>query len=384
MAIFLNPACGACDCTGTAATRIGRVYVVGLFTSIGGAANNYCAMLDSDGHAVSTFVCSLNAVAYCCALDETNGILWIGGEFTTVNGTACKGLAGVDWDTGALVYNPAMTGRSSGLGSDPYVVHLTTDATNDHLYVSGNFRQIGGVNRAHLARFTLSTGAWDTTWVPVIPNGAEAYATRILDPYAYICGGFTTMNGTARSGVARVDRALGSTTDAWYPVPTGGGPNDFLPVSASSIFLAGNFTSINATTRRGLCEVDGSGVLTSWDPGNPILGPAGSAGIRLATYDALTFLVCGDFTSAGGVTATYHTAKFLYAGSVDSGFSGANVGATQANQIALGPDNRVYACGQGVGHDIAAMDPTTGAIKTDWLPAANSTCYDFALTLTAA
>ncbi len=94
----------------------GSVYVGGNFTTIDGVARNDVARILSDGSVDSDFDPDVvDGVQYeeltevrSLAFDEQTGTLYIGGNFDTINGSVTRnGLAAVDGQTGVVTgFNP--------------------------------------------------------------------------------------------------------------------------------------------------------------------------------------------------------------------------------------------------------------------------------------
>lgn len=370
--IILNPACDSCSCQGDTNTTvaIGRVYAGGYFTTIGGLSRAAVAMLDDTGAAVAGFNANLAGGAGVeeMVLDETNGVLWVGGDFLTVNGVGCKGLAGLHPDTGALIYNPVMTGRNGSLAGNPTVFGLHADTVGGHLYVTGDFRRINGATYDYICRFSLSSGAIDSGFTPIVTNiverayrfGSSVYITPL---------GLVTLNGLARTHIAAVDQASGSSTSAFAPLLNDTGWS-ILVAGANSIFVGGEFTTSNGSGRQGVVELDSTGANTSWNAAT--LGVTPYAW-RLVPFTADSFLVA-DAAGARVVEYTYAGAVGAYA--LDSGPG------VDAYGLNVGPDGRVYV-GTATGTRLVRTD-STGVIDGAWLPVANSQVNCIVTTLTIA
>ncbi len=327
MTVLLNPTCHACDCTGSTPSVI---WVGGVsFTTIGGVARASLAKVSDAGVVDTAFTADCNGTVFDLYYDATNNRLWVGGDFTTVNGATKRALVAVDPDTGSVVISPTVLGTFAVPAStSPIVQRLCADTANDHLYVSGGFQSVNGTAFNGLCRFVLSTGALDTAFSPVMTNtitlvNLSVFGVRRLGSLVYIAGGPNRFNGSVRNGFAAVDATTGTTTDAWDPGASVPSNSDVLPVSASSVFVLGGFTTLNAgaTSRAGLAEVDASGTATSWNPGAPIINAVAS---RIYPCDATTFYVTGSMATVAGATATGGIARFFYAGAVDSSFIAAS------------------------------------------------------------
>jgi PKD repeat protein len=188
------------------------VYVAGSFTrarppgvAAGGAgeivANNVFAYSLSTGNRVASFNPSLNAQAMVVRASPDGSRVYVGGDFTTVNGVARGHIAAFDTATNALVgsFTPNVGGQVRGLG-----------VTNSTVYVGGNFTTANGQARARLAAFAVANGAM-RSWAPTAEGGYVWSMTMSPDQSKVIPGGsFTTLNGQAAYGMGAVDAATGA------------------------------------------------------------------------------------------------------------------------------------------------------------------------------
>jgi uncharacterized delta-60 repeat protein len=122
-------------------------------------------------------------------------------------------------------------------------VHTVVPAPGGGAYVGGGFSSIGGYARLRLARLN-SDGAVDDTFVPVDITGGVVYALAVQPDGKLVIGGsFTSVGGTNRLGVARLndDGSLDPAFDA------GVGANATVYAAAlqanGKIVLGGAFTS---------------------------------------------------------------------------------------------------------------------------------------------
>lgn len=112
------------------------------------------------------------------AMDE--GFVYLGGEFTVVDGVGRTALARVDLDRGnvSTKWNPTVFRSAPGVASVEKLV--LRDA---HAYFAGAFTHVQGKPQNHLARITIAEGDFDTGWKPVVaaPLNALVFAgTGIL------------------------------------------------------------------------------------------------------------------------------------------------------------------------------------------------------------
>ena len=137
-----------------------------------------------------------------------DGRLAVGGEFSTVNGTAQPGLAILDPVTGNLSGQQVWVERRNG-GGVPFVRGL--DARGGNLYVAGGFTHL--VHSAVAAstwnggRVDLSTGRPDTNWNPVINGTSVGVDVSSRNDRVYYAGYFTTVRGQSQTNVTALETA---------------------------------------------------------------------------------------------------------------------------------------------------------------------------------
>ena len=133
--------------------RAGTVYVGGQFTTVNGAPASHVALLNvSNGQQVSGFrAASTNGLVNDLAL--AGGRLYAGGNFTTAGGAAHAGFAAFNPDTGALApfmdlqvsghHNDSGTGAQGAVG----VRGLDVTADGRRMAAIGNFKRVDGLLR---------------------------------------------------------------------------------------------------------------------------------------------------------------------------------------------------------------------------------------------
>lgn len=221
------------------------VYATGSFTAArppgvaaGGAgqvpSGNLFAYDITTGNPVSTFHHSLNAQGMTVSAAPDGSRVYVGGDFTTVDGIARQHVAAFDTATGALStsFAPNVNGQVRAIA-----------ATASTVYVGGAFQSAAGVARNRLAGFAAANGAISATWKPVAPDG-NVYALLVTpDASKVIAGGmFTTLNTTAVYGMGAVDAVTGATRP-WAANATihdaVNGAIDSLKTDGSSIYGSG-------------------------------------------------------------------------------------------------------------------------------------------------
>ena len=194
------------------------VYATGDFTSArpaGSAAGQnetprtyLLAYNITTGALITSFNHTINAQGRAIAATPDGTRIFVGGEFTQVDGRTVNRMAEFNTATGALVstFNP---------GFDSSVLAIA--ATNTTVYAGGAFSRASGNDRSRLAAFTVSSGAL-TGW----NAGADADVDAVTlspDGSRLIVGGhFAQLTGQSRYGLGGVDLVTGAVTP-WTSAP---------------------------------------------------------------------------------------------------------------------------------------------------------------------
>ncbi|MGI9604864.1 MAG: hypothetical protein ACR2P0_01875 [Acidimicrobiales bacterium] len=143
------------------------VYVGGLFTSWDGAFPLRMAKLDNQGNLITSF--DADASARVMSISARSDTVFIGGDFTSVNGATRKGLAAVDASTGAVDSGFVMDLENSVTGSRlARTIELTSDG--NHLFALHYGSTIDGQVREAIAKIdvsgpTASLSGWNVPWI---------------------------------------------------------------------------------------------------------------------------------------------------------------------------------------------------------------------------
>jgi uncharacterized delta-60 repeat protein len=140
----------------------GKIIIGGGFISYNGTSRNYVARINTDGSLDATFNpgTGFNGVVNYVNTDASGKIL-VGGQFTSFNGTGTPYIARLNTD-GSL----DTTFASTGTGFNTQVSVIQVDAYTGKIYVGGYFTSYNGTSTPYLARLN-SDGSLDTTFSPV-------------------------------------------------------------------------------------------------------------------------------------------------------------------------------------------------------------------------
>lgn len=235
--------------------------------------------------------------------DSSNGLIYICGIITKVNGITRKGFAAID-ASGTLV------GPDLGLDRfpfDPLISGMYIDAT--HIYIVGMFTSVNyGTPVADIARFDKVTGVHDATWAPtVLPSTltTEAIHTIASDgTYIYIGGVFTDVTGSPRVNIARIPKVGPGTPDATWIFDADAPVSTIALDGSNNVYVGGSLTQMNATpSGNGLARILSTGVL---DPSFGLTANLQNVGVvRLSSFGSEIF-----------VSANTNFAQGIYTGNI--------------------------------------------------------------------
>ena len=190
----------------------GIVYLGGDFTSVrppgaaagtGEVARSYLAAFNaSTGALITSFNHTVNAAVKVLSTSADGQTVYVGGDFTTVDGTTRNRIAAFTASSGALTsWNPNANGRVSGIAASASTV-----------YVGGSFSTIGGRTERRVAALNPGTGAALAGFTTTPDNVVYQIALTPQSDKLYLVGAFLSVNGdTTYHAVATVNPATGAT-----------------------------------------------------------------------------------------------------------------------------------------------------------------------------
>jgi uncharacterized delta-60 repeat protein len=350
----------------------GKLVIGGYFTSVNGTNRSHMARLNADGSLDTAFSTATDFAVRSVAL-QTDGKLIMGGNFTTVNGVSRFGVARLQSDgildttfdtvSGASNQINAVCVQANGkvlLGSESSIlgfvnwkglIRLNTNGTPDSAFhsftgidgpvnsvavqrdgkalISGAFTSINGTNRNRIARLNVD-GTLDTTFnpgsgpggVPSAYDPAGSYHIDCVasqpDGKALVGGYFNLFQGTNQNALARLNTD-GSLDNAFHP-----DPGDYAAISSvvvqtdGKIVLGGFFNSINGTSRTNIARLNADGSLDNTF--NPSSGATDGGVYCLAVQSDGKVLLGGGFSGVNGVVR-HCIARLNADGSLDSTFN---------------------------------------------------------------
>lgn len=263
------------------------IYVFGDFTTAGGSARNRAAAIDASTGLATSWNPNIGGTVDDAIVDTPNAVVYMSGAFTTVNGgTGRNRIAAFDITSATVTgWNPNANGTvecMSLLGSN--------------IYAGGAFTTIGGASRSKVAAVDTTTGlatAWDAN------VDTTVFSIIATAPTIWLGGNFTTVGGFPRTNAAAVN-TFNAGVQPFDPAPDGSVLQMQL-YSLSHIYMAGLFTTNGGSSRSKFADIDASfGTANTWVADSAGGGNSG----RYILRTPYAVFVGGQFTSINGTSKT--------------------------------------------------------------------------------
>ena len=266
-----------------------------------------------------------NGTIYAIKYNPFDGLVYVGGDFTGMDG-----VAGRDY---AAVYNPqdntwATLGAGSAVSAPVFAIAI---APNGDVYFGGDFLNLGGATGDYLAYWDIS----HATWLGVAGLGTgRVYALEFgLDNTLYIGGNF--VNWAALGADYCVKYPIGGV----FTVMDAGNELDTIVRAIrkhpnGDIYIGGSFTTFGANVCNYWCRYDGTDY--------QIIDTGLSAGVyAIDIADNGDVFLGGAFTNAGDSNGDY-IARWTGQQFVSLGTGLNNL----PHVIKIGPDGMLYTGGE--------------------------------------
>ncbi len=236
------------------------LFIGGDFSTIGGTSRSHLAALDGVTGVVLPWTASPNQRVN--GLMVLNDTVYFVGEFLHIkDSTSRLRAAAVGVDGTIRPWNPAADATVETL----FVV-------GNRVYLGGDFASVGGATRQRLAAVDTTLGTAEASFAPTVSgSGASVIRVDVLGDTVFFGGNFSMVNGSSRSNAAAVKAAPGAIDDGsllgWNP--NVGGPVYDIDAFDDDVYLAGGFGSVGGSSRPGIAMVDAlpaGGALRSWRP----------------------------------------------------------------------------------------------------------------------
>lgn len=244
-----------------------RIYVGGSFT-LEHADRVYRNLIALDRATGALLPWAVTTGGPVQAMAQSNGRLYVGGDFETASGVDRQGLAAFDVQNGTLLdWAPRLSAQVNA-----HVRALQADA--DRLYVGGTFNSVNDETRRSLAAFSLASGELDD-WQPEVRAAfgsvdAQVHTLLLAGDTLYLGGQFSKVDGEERQSLAAV-----STTGAgnhwvtnWAPQLDTGAIVYDLALHQGELLIGGEFDELNDEPQHNLALLDTQtgDVARDWDP----------------------------------------------------------------------------------------------------------------------
>lgn len=209
------------------------LYIGGDFVNWAGIANaDYIAKYDLNTNTWSALSTGANDKVRALVLGS-NGMLYVGGKFTSIGGVAVNYLARYNPDTDTF------SSITPGGANNGFVNALAFDFSRNRLYIGGDFTTLDGVARVRLCYYNIATAAFTTMGAGV--NGVIWCLRVAPSGLLFVGGNYTSILGVAANAIARYDPIAAAAS------AMGAGTNDTVYAIAiapnGDVYIGGMFTN---------------------------------------------------------------------------------------------------------------------------------------------
>lgn len=270
----------------------------GRFTEPNGSPLLGAAVVDSSGSTAKSpigFFTSATNTSNIFAIASDGNFAYFGGQFTRYKNQTVSNLVRINIVTGELD-----TGFSTGTGFNGNVNSLLI--VGGSLYVGGAFTTYNGSTRQRILKLNKITGALDGTFNSA--SGFDGSVTCLAhDGTAIYAGGsFTTYNATGRQRVAKLDQSTATLDGSFNSASGANGTVNCILIYSGGLYIGGTFNTYAATARQGVAKIN----LTTAGLDGTFNSASGFSGGSIRSMVAIgTTLYCaGTFTTYGGASRT--------------------------------------------------------------------------------
>lgn len=277
---------------------------------------------------------------------QPDGKIVLSGSFTSIDGASRNGIARLNSEgTLDTAFDPGSGAGGVNPIYRPYLVSSLALQADGKVLVGGWFTNMDGASRNYLARLNAD-GSLDANFRPGSgPDGPVFDVALDNNGRILLVGAFTTVNGTGRVGIARLNRS-GSLDSTFNPGSgvTLGFAHCVAVQSDGKVLLGGYFDFINGTNRQDIARLNADGSLD--DTFNSGSGTGTGSVSALAIQPDGKVLLGGDFVEVQGLNRN-HVARLNANGTLDTAFNPADLARSygQVFSLAVQPDGKVLLAG---------------------------------------
>ncbi|TCZ63463.1 delta-60 repeat domain-containing protein [Flaviaesturariibacter aridisoli] len=268
----------------------GKYLVAGTITSYNGTARNSIIRLNADGTLDVAFDAGVGANNSVKAiLVQSDGKIVVAGDFTAWNGTATGYIKRLTADGAA----DATFGSGTGANS---VIKTMAQQADGKILLGGSFTNFNGNSKSYFCRLTAA-GAFDGTLNS--GTGPGLFVNHLLvrsDGKIWVAGNFSTYNGSTRIRIARVNSD--GSLDATFTQATGVDRQIYSVVQQADgkLIIGGAFLNHNTTTRQFIARLNTDGALDA-----TYVPPTGTGGdVNTVALQGTSIIAGGSFSTFGG------------------------------------------------------------------------------------
>ncbi|MCE3076331.1 T9SS type A sorting domain-containing protein [Chryseobacterium gwangjuense] len=323
----------------------GKILITGTFSTYNGINAVRMARLNTDGSLDATFTCypgvgnasaSIGKMEY----DATNQKIYVGGSFTSINGTTVTRIARLNSDgTVDTTFNTG-TGTSQGFNNTVSEIVLLNSGK---ILVGGTFGAYNGTSTLKNICRLNSDGTLDTTFNHTNAANNSVYSIKVIGNNLFVGGNFATYSGTTVNRLVKLD--LDGTLDTTYNAGNSGANSSVTTILDNldgTIFIIGSFNIYNDTNKNYCAHILADGSLdNTYNVGT---GADGNVSSILFQPDN-KIIISGDFTSYNG-TIQRKITRLNTDGTLDTSFNsgGSGMNGTVA-AVALQSNGKIVAGG---------------------------------------
>jgi len=233
----------------------GKVVIGGRFSFYNGFNTSSVVRVNADGSRDTSFNIGTGADDEVRAVVvQPDGKILVSGFFEGFNGLPKNGITRLNADgSNDDSFNVA------GVNAVVLSIALQPDGK---MIVGGSFTEIAGATRQCLTRINAD-GTNDASFSPGTSIGGQVINDIVLQPNgkAVVIGTFTTYNGTPNGGAIRINADGGLDTNLASTSATDGNANAIAVQTDGKIVIGGTFTSVNGTARKNIARLNADGTL---------------------------------------------------------------------------------------------------------------------------
>jgi uncharacterized delta-60 repeat protein len=341
----------------------GKLIIAGRFTRYNGVNRGYVARLNADGSLDASFDTSVGANNFVNALAlGADGAVFIGGAFTSLNGSTCNRLARLD-SNGRQV-----TSFNVGAGPDSEVTALALQ-TDGKLIVAGYFSHYGAAAQIRIARVD-GYGALDPTFSSPLASSYLVNCVALQADGKVLVGG-----GDYQTSGPKLHRLnVNGTRD--FTFLSGSGPNNEVYGIAvqpdGRILIGGWFSFYNGQFRNRIARLNPDGSVDDYVPATSDLSSYVRTVIRMPD---------GKLAAGGQLSSAVNSAllsgiiRLLTTGERDPGFTPELRVPGSLSELIQQPDGRLLITGtfnyiDGTTRNQVARLLSSGALDSTFNPGA--------------